>query len=1497
MLLSGVLALAAGAAETPKFIWIEGETPSRANFEHMPDGGPLLSGGLRLQHSLNKNEAGELPSEGLAVAYDFEAKEAGKYELWIRLGFEFVRPPLEWRVDDGAWGEISPDVLTTSLMEISMWNEIGWAKAGLVNLTAGEHAIQLRFARPGSDGRLLIGVDCLAFIKGTGNFVPEGSLKPGQTYDAEIDRRAEAQVYNPYGDAWEVKQGHPQIDLTGLWQVARWDDPDMDKDSFKPVEHIPSEAECPLRWMGVALPGDLHENKDRPEMRFGHRYFLRTRVKIPSAYQGKGIHLHFTESAWILSVFVNGTYVGGHTTVLVPWDIDLTPHLKPGKMNEIVLGVKSSWYAMDPSFGRTKKPSLDHCRNMPTNLGNARYWGMLDAVYCSAGMPNGLRGPVRLIATGHAYTSDIFIRTSLTEKRIEADVEVSNVTDAAVAAEVTCEAINDRTGDVENTLGPSKVTVPSRGSAKVAMAGAWDNPQLWWPEPNADVYTMRTTIRVDGKVVDTQEELFGFREVAIEGRHFLLNGIRFHGLCWQGLGGKISGPQEWVERYRSRNHTYIRTHGTRGIGKNEDNMHVYDREGIAQFCPTWINGMFLNYECPNPVMWQNMERHVRQYIKAYRNHPSILNWSLGNEFMLVNARLGYWNEYELWEEKAAKLVQAQIELDPTRRSYFDGGGDLGGRIEIDCNHYGWRYGAGFPACAYTYPIGPAAYPRPRDRDELYLWTGDKPLIFGEVFHYQLGTPDMSWIGGPSAYRGVSYQDVAATRYMAISVEGARWQDATGICLFGEVDGSLKDSFVSYEPQAVFVREHNSGFYSGADYTRRIGVFNDTRSKEPITLKWSIIVQGKAIDSREKVYTIEPGHHEDDTITCRLPDVAVRTRGDLNLQLLVKGKRVFADTKPVVVTPAPQGPTDLAAGSLYVFDPAAKVVPWITERGLAHQVVATIVEIPSTAKIALVGPQAFDRKNVKEAAATLRQVVLAGGTAIVMEQETPLQKDDLPLAGIQVPSSQGKEPTGMAEFATEARGRSGSIAHPVAVAHAVLNDVLADDLFTWGGDEFNFRRSYSTPSGGPICIIQAGDKLGLTPLMEVPVGQGSYLLSQMLIGEKLGLDPTADLLLHNALVWANDRAGREPGRTLVVDPNEALTGMLDSTGLLYETTPTPDAAVFDSSAQVVVARATPGTSQWLGDNADAVRTFCRNGGWLVVTDLDKKGLPHFNRLVGFEHRIRPFGSQACKVVEHGDPLLLGLSDRDFSQFSDKMIAPWVKKYGVSDNVFTHVVDGEDIGGFVTCRYLKLFNGLTNVDFWHYVQYFQFEGDAEGTIASGQGEKEEAEGRKGIGIDITFDRPETIRGLNIQMSQIYYTAKDIKIIFDDGENSALAFELANNSDKQEVAFPQPRTTSKISIVILSHHGGISSRDVKIVTLDTLEVLRQMPDGGPVALTNPGGLVKYPIGKGGILLNQLDYTSSPPPDTPEKAQNNYLLNVPKKQAIYANLLRNMGASFKVL
>jgi hypothetical protein len=76
------------------------------------------------------------------------------------------------------------------------------------------------------------------------------------------------------------------------------------------------------------------------------------------------------------------------------------------------------------------------------------------------------------------------------------------------------------------------------------------------------------------------------------------------------------------------------------------------------------------------------------------------------------------------------------------------------------------------------------------------------------------------------------------------------------------------------------------------------------------------------------------------------------------------------------------------------------------------------------------------------------------------------------------------------------------------------------------------------------------------------------------------------------------------------------------------------------------------------------------------------------------------------------------------------------------------------------------------------------------------------------------------------------------------------------------PSPtRKALTVSVQIKSHYPGQAGQE--LVQIDDLQLFRQMPKGWGekvVPLCPPGGLVKYPIGKGGIVLNRLDMNEMP-------------------------------------
>src|SRR5665213_566508 len=95
-------------ADSPaNYIWIEGEAPASVTpgsikpaIENV--GRPqYLSGGNWLHINIESSDAAkQMPAEGIVLTYNVNAPKAGDYALWNRIGYELVRSPFEWRVDN-----------------------------------------------------------------------------------------------------------------------------------------------------------------------------------------------------------------------------------------------------------------------------------------------------------------------------------------------------------------------------------------------------------------------------------------------------------------------------------------------------------------------------------------------------------------------------------------------------------------------------------------------------------------------------------------------------------------------------------------------------------------------------------------------------------------------------------------------------------------------------------------------------------------------------------------------------------------------------------------------------------------------------------------------------------------------------------------------------------------------------------------------------------------------------------------------------------------------------------------------------------------------------------------------------------------------------------------------------------------------------------------------------------------------------------------------------
>ncbi len=1440
-------------------IWIEGEhvTKLPAGFKTGGWGNQhYLSGGSWLFAAIDGKDAEALPADGMRLSYPFAATSQGSHEVWARVGYEFARSPLRWRIDDGPWGDDRPEHLTTDLMSLQDWNEVAWIKLGTVDLTPGQHTLAIHFERrvlPGKKQpeRILTGLDCFCISKEP--FRPNGRFKPGEDYREEIDKKAAQHVF----DVADVRGPRTTVPLKGLWEIARFDEQEIN-DRAEPVAVLPPDY-GKLFWKAVTVPGN--RDTTRPDMQYCHRFLYRTRIHVPAETAGKSFVLRFPSTALIASVFVNGRFCEGNTTPCAAWDADITRAVIPGKDNEVVVAIKDLYYAI-ASTGDGK--SARTLFNYPTSwfysgahgggaMRNADFPVLLQVQ--GAGI---LETPTLTIA-GPVYVADVFVKPSVARKELGLEITLHNTSNGPVKVAIQNEVVTGARGLTQLAFASTSVVLPPGATREVSLTEQWPHPRLWWPD-DPQMYQLVTSLRVNDKFVDEKRTKFGFREWQWQGQTFTLNGVPWHFHADTSHGGKLAdkdkatvedywkksgintvrywGQQPWVGDSQEATLDYFDA-----IGMPIRRSGIFDGEGASYNLVETRNGK----NVARKALFDNWIRQTKAQIKAERNHPSIFVWSIENEITFINIRnLGLHDPCEPEIRRAVKEVMA---FDPTRPAMIDGGDALRDRsLPIYGNHYNEAHFRHYPDEAYTMKL---AFSRHKDPWTPWPLGDDRPLFIGESF-FANGSPPAAYSAliGEQAFLGRNQAEPGVHLFARMLAEGYRWHGIAGFHFWFNADSPDAEHYKAFQPVCVFCREWNGTFGSGQQVPRTLKVFNDTHSSEPIDVEWSFRVDGKAYAEGADTFALEPGTAKEFSIMLRTPRVVKRTEGELVLACHRGGKPVYRDVKKCFVLGELARLPQIDVNQIAVYDPKNLVKPWLKERGYPFRDVAVLDKLPESCVALIIGPDALTPREATDP----RWVALAarGKRVLVLDQTHPLHFQAVP-ADLAV---------------TDYVGR---IAFPENLEHRAFAGLGKEDFFCWSGDHVVYRNAYKKASRGARSLLQCDDELSCTALVECPVQKGVLLLSQAAIGSKLGTDPVAQRLLDNLIDYC--LGYRLPAKkTVVVFPDgDSRLKLIESLGLQFTHTDDLLSALGEPAADIVVADASARNLARLVESPRVLEQFAARGGYLMLWGLEPNGLAGFNKVVGVDHVIRPFGMERVTLPAQRDPILAGLTSRDVAQESAEHIYPWAADRYPAKDTFTHVVDLDDIAPFArSAKYAhgwsQMTNGLTSADSWKFIFYHELKSDPHPKWSA------------------VLPHEEEVVHFAIVLNTHYQVISKLRLTFDDNEADAVTLDLKGVAElKQEFAL-KPRRCKKITLepIELDTRGKQPTTGVDNIWIR----VRRSEDYQKrvVPLLNMGALVKYRMGAGGVILNQLRVPAS----------ESNPVNGPKKQNIVATLLRNLGATF---
>ena len=378
-------------------------------------------------------------------------------------------------------------------------------------------------------------------------------------------------------------------------------------------------------WMKLNLPHDWTvKSVYSPDKASSTGYltggigWYRKTFSVSASEKGNKVFIYFEGVYNHSEVFINGHNVGKRPNGYVSFMYDLTPYIRFGQENLVSVRVDHS---------------LDADSRWYTGSGIYRNTYL---VYAS---------PVHLDLWGVYFKA-----TNVTNKKADISVEttINNGSDKDAKVLVSCQIIDPVSGKI---VAKSSKSVKTEANKKTVSALSFSiaSPRRWSLE-HPHLYTLKTIVTQNGKVIDQNEQQTGIRSLTFDpDKGFALNGVwtKVKGVCIHHDAGCLGSavPREvWKRRLST-----LKEMGCNAIrlSHNPQSPDVYelcDEIGLLvmdeafdewKFAKKkWITGWNKGtpgFQGAASYFDEWSDRDLRDMILRDRNHASIIMWSIGNE--------------------------------------------------------------------------------------------------------------------------------------------------------------------------------------------------------------------------------------------------------------------------------------------------------------------------------------------------------------------------------------------------------------------------------------------------------------------------------------------------------------------------------------------------------------------------------------------------------------------------------------------------------------------------------------------------------------------------------------------------------------------------------------------------------------------------------------------------------------------------------------------------
>ena len=343
---------------------------------------------------------------------------------------------------------------------------------------------------------------------------------------------------------------------------------------------------------------------------WGIRWYRKT-LELSQDDAGKQIYLDIDGAMSYASVWCNGQYVGGWPYGYASFRLDLTPYIRAGQKNVLAIRLDnpddtSRWY---PGSGIYRNVWL-----VKTSPVHVEQWGTF------------------------VRNQQVDSENAVMEMGVNIENHAGEDVQVKLQTSVYLQGKDGRPVGEEVTQSMTKdIAIKKDSWSSARFQFKVDKPKLWDIDtPNCYVAVSR--VFMDGKEMDSYETPFGIRTIEFtHDQGFMLNGqkVAIKGVCMHHDLGALGAAFNEVAAERQLR--IMKEMGANAIRTSHNPpapelVALCDRMGLMmqlELADTWQKGKRKNDY--NLLFDDWSEADMRSLVRHYRNHPSVIMWSIGNE--------------------------------------------------------------------------------------------------------------------------------------------------------------------------------------------------------------------------------------------------------------------------------------------------------------------------------------------------------------------------------------------------------------------------------------------------------------------------------------------------------------------------------------------------------------------------------------------------------------------------------------------------------------------------------------------------------------------------------------------------------------------------------------------------------------------------------------------------------------------------------------------------